>query len=584
MENLAKATRSFRNSLLLIGGFSFFAAILQLTMPLYMLQIYDRVLPSQSTDTLIFISILAAFALIILGITEMIRQILGTRAAAKLDTYLSDEVLERVIRDGHTTGGNTQPLRDLQTVRSLVGSKILIGVVDLPFATVFIVCMYLIHPSLFWLVIAGTVILVIVAMMNLSFTAKSSADQSSAAATANRQSEFFARNSDSIISMGMMSDIVASWGKWNAQSLISADQSSRINSIFSGVSRTIRFGIQAAMLGFGAYLVQQGEMTAGMIFASSILSGRALQPIDVVINSWPQISNGKRAWSKVKEYVESSPQQEKYTQMAEPKGHLSVKDILQTNPVNKKNPPILNRVSFELEAGKSVAVVGPSGSGKSTLARIIVGAFKPFAGEVRIDGYNIMNWEPRDLGRHIGYLAQDVELLPGTIAQNISRFRPDADDEMIRKAAAMAHVEDLIKKMPNGYDTVIGPGGLAISGGEKQRIALARAFFGMPKILVLDEPNSSLDKLGENALLKALVEARQNGITVFLVTQREHIIKYVDKIMRMQNGKIVDYDDREVIVAEQAKRIKQALARKQEAKQGAPGEANPQIPETATDN
>ncbi|MGI9352033.1 MAG: type I secretion system permease/ATPase [Rhizobiaceae bacterium] len=583
MKNLTKATRSFRNSLLLIGGFSLFAAILQLTMPLYMLQIYDRVLPSQSTDTLIFISILAGFALIILGITEMIRQILGTRAAAKLDTVLSEEVLQKVIRNGHTTGGNIQPLRDLQTVRSLVGSKILIGVVDLPFATIFIACMYLIHPNLFWLVIGGTVILVIIAMMNLSFAAKSSADQANAAATANRQSEFFARNSDSIISMGMMNDIVASWGNWNAESLVSADQSSRINSIFSGISRTIRFGMQAAMLGFGAYLVQLGEMTAGMVFASSILSGRALQPIDVVINSWPQISNGRRAWSKVREYVENSPQQEKYTQMAEPIGHLSVKDILQTNPVNKKNPPILNRVSFELEAGKSVAVVGPSGSGKSTLARIIVGAFRPFAGEVRIDGHNIMNWEPGDLGRHIGYLAQDVELLPGTIAQNISRFRPDADDEMIRKAATMAHVEDLIKKMPNGYDTVIGPGGLAISGGEKQRIALARAFFGMPKLLVLDEPNSSLDKLGENALLRALVEARHNGITVFLVTQRENIIKYVDKIMRMQDGKIVDYDDRDVIVSKQAKLIKEALAQKNKAQQAVSGNANPQVPETATD-
>ncbi|MEM9333158.1 MAG: ABC transporter transmembrane domain-containing protein, partial [Pseudomonadota bacterium] len=422
MENLNRVTRSFRNALLVIGFFSLFAAILQLTMPLYMLQIYDRVLPSQSTDTLIFLSILAAFALIMLGITETIRQILGTRAAAKVDTFLSNEVLERVIRGGHATGGNTQPLRDLQNVRSLVGSKILIGIVDLPFATIFVGCLYLIHPDLFWLTIAGVVILIAIATLNLSFAAKSSAQTAAAAATANRQSEFFARNSDSIVSMGMLRDVVASWGKWNADALVSMDQSSQINSFFSGISRTIRFGMQAAMLGYGAYLVQQGEMTAGMIFASSILSGRALQPIDVVINSWPQISNGRRSWHKVKEYVEGSEVQEKYTQMAEPKGHLSVEGVLQANPINPKSAPILNRVSFELEAGQSVAVVGASGSGKSTLARIIVGAFKPFAGDVRLDGHNIANWDPKDLGRYIGYLAQDVELLPGTITQNISRF------------------------------------------------------------------------------------------------------------------------------------------------------------------
>ncbi|MEM9330164.1 MAG: ATP-binding cassette domain-containing protein, partial [Pseudomonadota bacterium] len=218
-------------------------------------------------------------------------------------------------------------------------------------------------------------------------------------------------------------------------------------------------------------------------------------------------------------------------------------------------------VSFELEAGQSVAVVGASGSGKSTLARIIVGAFKPFAGDVRLDGHNIANWDPKDLGRYIGYLAQDVELLPGTITQNISRFRPDADDADVRAAAAMAHVEDLIKKMPNGYDTVIGPGGLSISGGEKQRIALARAFFGTPKLLVLDEPNSSLDRLGEKALLKALLEAKRRGITVFLITQRESIIKYVDKIMKMQDGKIIEYDDREAVMQKQAALIKQALAK-----------------------
>jgi len=201
-----------------------------------------------------------------------------------------------------------------------------------------------------------------------------------------------------------------------------------------------------------------------------------------------------------------------------------------------------------MKPGDSVAVIGPSGSGKSTLARIVVGAFKPFSGDVKLDGNNIANWDPQDLGKHIGYLAQDVELLPGTIAQNISRFRQDVTDEDIRKAAELAHVDDLIKNMPYGYDTLIGPGGLSISGGEKQRIALARAFFGEPKVLVLDEPNSSLDRLGEGALLRALVAAKKSGITVFLVTQRESVIQVVDKIMRVKDGQIVDYGPRDKII------------------------------------
>lgn len=284
MENLQKAVSSFRKTLIVIAIFSFFATLLQLTLPLYMLQIYDRVLPSQSTDTLFFLSILAAFALITLGLTEMVRQMFATRAAAKFDAYLADDVLEKVIRDGHSTNGNTQPMRDLAAVRSLIGSKILTGVIDLPFASIFVICLYFIHPTLFWLLIVGTIVLAVLAIINQVMSAKSSEAQSHAANTANSYTSFFARNSDSIIAMGMLRDVVASWGNWNANTLIEADKASKINSFFSGISNIIRFGIQAGMLGIGAYLVQQGEMTAGMIFAASIISGRALLPIHTVIN------------------------------------------------------------------------------------------------------------------------------------------------------------------------------------------------------------------------------------------------------------------------------------------------------------
>lgn len=566
MENLAKATRGFKVTLLVIAFFSFFANLLQLTIPLYMLQIYDRVLPSQSSDTLVFLSILAAFALVILGLTEMVRQILATRAAAKLDSVLSNDVMERVILEGAKSNGNIQPLRYLQSVRQLVSSKVLFGVIDFPFSVIFIACLYLIHPSLFWLTVIGALVLMGIAILNLRMTKKSNEELAKANMLANQQSEYFARNSDSIVAMGMMKDVVASWGKWNANALIANDKTAGRNSVFGGLSRTIRFGIQAAMLGYGAYLVQQGEMTAGMIFASSIISGRALQPIDMVINSWPQLSAGRVAWKEVKKFVAETEKREQYTKLEAPTGALSAENIMQPNPMDRKKPPILNRVSFTLPAGQSVAVIGPSGSGKSTLARIIIGAYKPFAGDVRIDGNNISNWDPLDLGKHVGYLAQDVELLPGTIAQNIARFQPDAKDEDIRRAAEMAHVSDLIKRMPKGYDTLLGPGGMSVSGGEKQRIGLARAFFGNPKILVLDEPNASLDRIGENALLRSLIEARKNGITVFLVTQRDSVIQVVDNIMRMKDGQIIDYGTREEVIRITTERAeKAARAKKQNA-------------------
>ncbi len=565
MENLNKATRSFRIALLVIGGFSFFAALLQLTIPLYMLQIYDRVLPSNSHDTLIFISILAGFALIILGITEMIRQFLGNRAAAKFDTWLSTDVLEEVVKNGQKTGGNTQYLKDLQSVRQLVGSKILTGLVDLPFSTVFVICLYFIHPHLFYLTIVGVVVLILIALANRSFAAASTKEQNAAAMHAGTEAEFFARNSDSILAMGMLKDVVAVWGEKNATALVAGDRSSAINSLFSGVSRTIRFGLQAMMLGYGAWLVQKGEMTAGMIFASSILSGRALQPIDVVINSWPQISSGKAAWGRVKEFIAETNNRHDYTDIQEPEGHLAVAKILQKNPVDGKAPPILARVSFDLPAGISLAIIGASGSGKSTLARVITGALKPFAGVVRIDGHEIVNWNPQDLGKYIGYLAQDVELLPGTIAQNISRFRGDATADNIHKAAKMAHVQELIKKMPHGFDTRIGPGGVTISGGEKQRIALARAFYGSPKLLVLDEPNSSLDKSGEAALLRALKAAKEESITVILITQRDNILKSVDRIMQMKDGKIVEYRDRDDFFQRQVEKLELLKQKHQQA-------------------
>ncbi len=548
MERLQGAVSDFKRLLWVIGFFSLFTNLLMLAIPLYMLQIYDRVLPSQSSATLTFLSIIAVLALMVLGGMEAVRSLLANRTAARIDADLSDTVLQQVIRSGSVSGGSSQPMRDLTAVRTLVSSRQAFALLDLPFASIFVALLYLVHPHLFWITLAGALLLACVAILNQWLSAKAAHKQSATAIMSALQTEYLARNADSLVAMGMVNNVVNHWGRAHSASMQAGDETGKINSIFTGVSKFLRLLLQIVILGYGAVLVLEGEMTPGMIFASSILSGRALQPIDQVIGSWRQLVSGMESWKRLQEFLKKSKTRENYMALPRPQGQLEVRDILHVNSADAAARPILARVSFRLEPGESVAVIGPSGSGKSTLARIIIGAVSPRSGTVRIDGHDISNWDPEEIGKYIGYLAQDVELLPGTIAQNISRFEPRPSPEKIIEAAQLAHVEDLIKTMANGYDTPIGPGGVQISGGEKQRIGLARAFYGDPQFLVLDEPNSSLDRHGEIALNRALASAKKKGITVFIITQRETALNLVDKIMRIQAGQIVDFGDRVEII------------------------------------
>ena len=549
MDQLESAKRDFNRLLWVVGFFSIFTNLLMLSIPLYMLQIYDRVLPSQSSATLAFLTMLAFLALLVLGAMESVRSILANRMAARFDASLGDSVLRHVIRDGAASGGSSQPVRDVAAIRSLIGSRQSFAILDMPFAAIFVGLMYFIHPSLFWITLAGAVILALIALLNQYLSRKPALRQNETGIATGFQTEYLARNADSLVAMGMVSNVVDNWGRSHSVEMIEGDRLGRISAIFTGISRFFRLGLQIVIQGYGALLVLDGQMTAGMIFASSIVSGRALQPIDQVIGSWRQTAAGYQSWKRLCAFLSGKRSLTAQSPLPRPKGTLQVAGIFQPNPQDPAGNPILAGISFNLEAGKSVAILGPSGSGKTTLARIIVGARKAMRGTVRIDGHDIANWDSEALGAHIGYLAQDVELLPGTIAQNISRFSPNPDPQKYMDAARLAHAEELIKAMPKGYDTLIGPGGVQISGGEKQRIGLARAFYGDPCLLVLDEPNSSLDKIGEKALNHALSEAGRKGITVIIVTQRESALAGVDKIMRMAKGRILDFDDRDKILA-----------------------------------
>ena len=537
MEIWTRAKSELYRVIGLLAFFSFFVNLLLLVMPLYMLQIYDRILPSQSLETLTFLSIIAVAALVLLGFLEAVRAIIGARVGARLEVRLGEEALRHSIEQSRQSGGSVKITRDLATVRGFVSSKAIFALLDFPFSPLFVGLLYFIHPVLFWMTTAGAVVLVIIAIVNQKLIAKPSMQAAGAQQQALRTARSLAANSDSVRAMGMSQSGTAVWGQANAKALTIQEVVDRRNAILSGLSRAIRMGLQIGILGVGAYLVLQGEMSAGMIFAASIISGRGLQPIDQLVGGWRQITAANRAWTDLKQAFDAMPPRQTRTAHAPPTGAVTVENVVVSAPGSGR-PPILNHVNLAFDAGDMVAVIGASGSGKSTLSRVLVGAQKPTAGTVRIDGTDLDHWQPEQLGAAIGYLEQNVELFSATVKQNIARLDRQAPDPAVLDAAAKANVHELIQSLPDGYETMLGPDGMVLSGGQAQRVALARAFYGNPPIMVLDEPNAHLDPIGDAALSKALEEAKAAGATVFLVTQRANIISSVDKIVRLKDGAV----------------------------------------------
>jgi ATP-binding cassette subfamily C protein len=549
MNTLGKVKGAFWRAVIMLALFSAAINILLLAQSVYSIQIYDRVLPSRSIDTLIYLSAIMALALLVTSLLDVARSLIANRAAQHFEVNLSDIAMRVAVRKGSVNGQGMQSLRDIASIRAFISSRALLAVLDLPFAGLFIAMMYLVHPALFWLTIGGAAVLTLVAAISQWALSAKAHKQSELSHAASAKAENIARSSESVLAMGMTGNMVNTWGQLQAGSLLAADGAGTMNSWFSGFSKFLRFTLQSAVLGYGALLVLENQMSAGLMFAASIISGRALQPIDQMIGSWRQLSNAQQAWKRVKTFVTKADSGRHHTSLPAPSGVIDVSELHYPDPANAARPPILGKLSFRLEPGEIVALLGPSGSGKSTLARLLVGALQPRSGQIRVDGHEFQNWNPEELGRAIGYVAQEVELLPGTVAQNISRFDPDAQDADIVKAARAAHAEDLVQRLPKGYDTEIGPGEMHLSGGERQRIALARALYGKPRFLVLDEPNSNLDRQGEAALMEALSDAKAAGATILVITQRETLLACADKIMRLQGGGIVEFDDKDAIMA-----------------------------------
>lgn len=524
----------------IVGVFSIFVNILMLTVPIYLFQLSDRVLTSRSLDTLMMLSALAIGLIAVLAVLDILRrQVLG-RLAVRMDTILGGPILASIVSAAPTgEGGNTGALRSLQQARTFLASPTMLLLFDAPLAPLYFAVIFLIHPSLGVLALLAGLLLLGIAYFNLRATAKPLVEASSHAMRADSHADSIAKNAQVINAMGMLNESVLHWGRDQARALTSQVGGQERNYWISGASKFARLATQIVMLGWGAYLALRGEVTGGMMIAASVIAGRALQPLEGMIEGWRNLVQSRQAYARVRSAVESFQREKPRLRLPKPAGRLSIDKVLYMVPGSKE--PILNGISFELPAGQSLAIVGPSGSGKSTLARLLVGCLFPTAGKVRLDGTELRNWDRRQFGEFVGYLPQEVELFPGTIRENVCRMRIDLPDSVVYRAAQVAGVHELIAHLQHGYETVLDRNGAPLSGGQKQRIALARAFFGDPSLVVLDEPNSNLDAIGEQALAETLLRARERRVTTVVITQRPALLKAVDRVLVLRGGRVDAY-------------------------------------------
>jgi ATP-binding cassette subfamily C protein len=538
-EPLREWRRDARRHFVMVAAFSLFVNVLMLTLPIYLFQISDRVLTSRSFDTLLMLSMLALAFLTALSLLDVFRrQVLGS-LATRLDTRLGGPLLASVISGSANGSGGIQTLRSLHQVRNFISSPAMLLLFDTPLAPVYFAVVFLISPVLGFIVLVSAILLIGIAWLNQHATSAHLAHAGAHAIKADQHAEALARNSQVINAMGMLNESILHWGREEASALIRQSAALARNFWISGLSKYFRLITQIAVLGIGAYLALEGKLTAGMMIAASIIAARGLQPLEGMIEGWRSIVQTRASYARVVAAVEALQREKPRLLLPRPDGRL-VADRLLYLPQGSKEP-VLNGVSFELAPGESLAVVGPSGSGKSTLARLLVGCLAPTAGKVRLDGTELRNWDRRQFGEYTGYLPQEVELFPGTIRQNVCRMRDDLPDDKVHRAAVLTGVHILICQLPQGYETVLDGTGAPLSGGEKQRIALARAFFGDPVLVVLDEPNSNLDAAGEQALTDTLKRAKEQRVTAVVVTQRPTLLTSVDKVLVLKAGRAVAF-------------------------------------------
>jgi ATP-binding cassette, subfamily C, bacterial len=528
--------------------FSFFINLLLFVSPLYMLQIYDRVISSRSETTLLSLTVLAAILIGVYAALETLRSRLLVRAGLVIDERIAGPVFNAVHRGNLCQPGanHAQSLRDVDTVREFLTGAGLIALCDAPWFPLFVFAAFLLHPWFGYIAVGATAITLSLTLLNEIATKKSLNEAGRAATTANQTAQSMSRNAEVLQAMGMLRAIKTSWTQQHGSTLtLQALASDRAGAIVAG-TKFFRMFMQTAILGTGAYLVIQRELSAGQMIAASILIGRAMQPIEVVVGNWKGFVAARSAFGRIRGLLSLAGVEPERMSLPRPEGALHIADLIAAAP-GHGNPPILKGVSFNLEPGEIIGVVGPSAAGKSSLARVLVGVWPALRGAVRLDGSDVSHWNSEQLGRYVGYLPQDVELFAGTVAQNIARFQ-EIDTESVIFAAQLAGCHNLIQGLAQGYNTQIGEGGQALSGGQRQRIGLARALYGNPSLIVLDEPNANLDAAGEEALLAAIQKLKAMRTTVAIITHKINVLAGVDKILLMADGTVQAFGTRELIL------------------------------------
>lgn len=553
---LGEALRSCRNAFIGVGIMSCMINILYLTGSIFMLEVYDRVIPSRSVPTLVGLIVLCGGLYIAQGILDMLRARILGRIGTSLDEAMSARVFETIVRLPLLMGNRSdgmQPIRDLDSVRSFLGSMGPGAFFDLPWLPFYLVICFAFHWLIGVAALVGAIILVTLTLITEFMSRQPARDTLVLGARRNDIATSSRRNAEVLVAMGMSGRLTKRWTEANDKYLSGNQTASDVTGGLGAIAKVLRMMLQSAVLAVGAYLVIHQEATAGIIIAGSILSARALAPVDLAIAHWKGFVAARQSWHRLNKLLETIPERKEQTLLQAPVKRLSVEAITMVPPGDQR--VIVQDVSFVLEAGMGLGVIGPSGSGKSSMVRALVGVWQPARGKVRLDGAALDQWPPDVLGRYLGYLPQDVELFGGTIAQNICRFDPEAKSEAIIAAAKDAGVHDMIIKMREGYDTPIGEQGGALSAGQAQRVALARALYGNPFLIVLDEPNSNLDSEGDEALTRAVRSARQRGAIVVVVAHRPVGIEAVDQLLVLKDGKMQAFGPKEQVLGQVLQRV-----------------------------
>ena len=530
-----------------IAAFGFIYNALLLIMPLYSLQVLDRVLSSQSQETLLMLSLLALVIYITIAIISVIRSALLLMISNWFDTSLAKKVVltNLEISKNQPNPNGTQLLRDIASIKSFLTGQGLLSLIDAPWAPIFLIAIFIIHPIPGTVVLVAGFILLGLAWLNEKQTSTAVENHNQSLMELYQFSDMTVRQSDIINSMGMHGAVTDIFDEKHHQSSDQFKSSSQMNSIISSTIKGIRMIIQMVTMAVAAFLAIKGTVSPGSVIAISILSGKALQPFDQAVTIWKSVVSARKAFVRLEKimsfYSDFTP-----TQLPKPQPSISVEQVNYAFP-NQKEPKIKN-LNFKVEPGEIICITGPSAAGKTTICKLLLGIIKPSNGHVRLDHAEISQWDKFDIGNHVGYLPQNIELMMGTVRENIARMQKDVDDQLIIEAAKLAGVHEIILKLPNGYETNVGSNGQLLSAGQRQRIGLARAFFNSPGFVVLDEPNSNLDQEGDQALADALLKAKENKTTVIVISHRKAIYDVIDKLMVIQNGTAVLYDDKETVL------------------------------------